>query len=279
VGQHAQLRPQQPHERVVATLDERDGGAQQREPVHPLGPAQADLQGHAAAHRVADQVRALHVQRVHHVADRLGEPLRGVGGQRRLRRGAEAGQVDRVDAVAAGRQRGRCVEERGLRRAQPVDAQDVVALAHAQGRDAPAGQLDVVHAQQRRAAGGQAEEPLEADRAVEVAARVEPPLPEGLDPGDVAAAQLQPGLGVGADHDVGPAAGDALANAGAMGGAADLPGVAHVAEAHVVGHVGAGVGSEVALRERPERVLHLLQAAAGPRHGGTLAWPSAVRTP
>ena len=53
---------------------------------------------------------------------------------------------------------------------------------------------------------GQPEQALEADREVEIAAGVEPALAERLDARELALAQLQPGLGVGADHDVGLAA-------------------------------------------------------------------------
>ena len=54
-------------DRVVAALDEGDGGTQQRRaPPTRSGCAQADLERHAAAHRVADEVRALDAQRVHH---------------------------------------------------------------------------------------------------------------------------------------------------------------------------------------------------------------------
>ena len=64
--------------------------------------------------------------------------------------------------------------------------------------------VDVVEAQQRGAAVGQAEQALEADGEVEVAARVERALREGLDAGELAVAQAQPGRRVGADGDVGP---------------------------------------------------------------------------
>ena len=44
-----------------------------------LGRAQGDLDRDAAAHRVADEVGAVDVERVHQVDDGLGEPARGVG--------------------------------------------------------------------------------------------------------------------------------------------------------------------------------------------------------
>ena len=82
-------------------------------------------------------------------------------------------------------------------------------------------------------------------------------------PEQLALAQPQPGLGVGADDDVGPAVRDALAHARAVRGAADLPGVAHVAEAHVVGRVEARLGAEIALRERAEGLLDESQPSVG----------------
>ena len=118
---------------------------------------------------------------------------------------------------------------------------------------------DVVDAHERRPAAGEAEHPLEADREVEVAAGVEQALRERLDAGQLAAAEAEPGVGVGADHDVGVAAGHAGADAGAVGGTAHLPRVADVAEPDVVRRVEVAVGAQVALGERPEGVLHLCQ--------------------
>ena len=90
-------------------------------------------------------------------------------------------------------------------------------------RDPELADRDVVDPQQRRAAAREPEEALEADREVEVAARVQPALAERLDAGELALAELEPGLGVGADHDVGLACGRAGAHAGAERGAAHLP--------------------------------------------------------
>jgi hypothetical protein len=138
VGQQAQLGAQKPHEWVEVALDERDGGTERGDRAHTLGPAQAHLQRDAATHRVADEVGGLDLQRVHHAADRLGEPRCRVRGGRRLGGAAEAGQVERVDAVAILRQQRRAVEERGLGRAEAVDQQDVGALTGRQGRDVQA---------------------------------------------------------------------------------------------------------------------------------------------
>ena len=187
---------------------------------------------------------------------------RVVAGQRGLARAPEAREVDRVDPVVAAERR-RGVEERRLGAAEAVQQQDVGPLADRQRRDAVAALLDVVDAQQRRAAVGEAEHALEADRQVEVAAGVEAALRERLDAGEVTAPQREPGLGVGADDDVGPAAGDAGAHAGAVGRTSHLPRVADVAEPQVVGRVEVGVGAEIARRQAPERLLHLRKA----RHG------------
>jgi hypothetical protein len=130
-----------------------------------------------------------------------------------------------------------------------------------------------VDAQQRRPPGGQAEQPLEADGAVEVAADVEQALREGFDARQLAAAQAQPRLGVRPDHDVRAAAGDALADARTELGAADLPGVAHVAQPHVVGHVRSRMAAQIALGQRAESVLDEAQPAPRPSHGGHLTHP------
>ena len=73
-------------------------------------------------------------------------------------------------------------------------------------------------------------------------------------PRELALAQLQPGLGVGADHDVGLALARAGPDAGAERGAADLPAAADVAEPDVVGGVEARLGPEIAGRQRAERL-------------------------
>ena len=165
----------------------------------------------------------------------------------RLAGAAEAGEVERVDAVAAA-ERGGGVEERGLGRRR--------ARAGA-GRPGPspivsvetfsAPDRHVVDAQQRRAAVREPEQALEADREVEVAAGVEPALRERLDARELALAQAQPRRGVGADRRRPAGARGAHPDAGAVGRAADLPGVADVAEAHVVGGVEARLGAQIAL--------------------------------
>ncbi len=123
-------------------------------------------------------------------------------------------------------------------------------------------------AQQRGPAVGQPPHALEADREVEVATGVEEALGEGLDARELAAAQPQPGPGVGADHDVRAARRDALADPRPVGGAAHLPGVADVAQADVVGGVEAGLGAEIPVGERPERVLDEREAPGVGRAAG-----------
>jgi hypothetical protein len=216
---------------------------------------EADLDRDAAAHAVADEVRALDAERVHRADDRVREVARAVGRRGGLGGAAEAGKVDRVDRVAAAERRGG-VEEARLGRAETVQQQHVRAFAHRQRADPQAPDRDLVDAQERRAAGGEPEEALEADGQVEVAARVQAALGERLDAGDLALAQLQPGLGVGADHDVGLALAPAGPHAGADRGAADLPAAADVAQPDVVGGVEARLRPEIPGRQRAERLGH-----------------------
>ena len=121
-------------------LTKATAGGEQRQAGDALGRAQPHLDGDAAAHRVADQVGAADVEGVHHLDDGVGEPARRVRAGDGLGGAAEARQVERVDAVARARERGRGVEERGLGRAQAVDADDVGAVAHRQRRDPAAGE-------------------------------------------------------------------------------------------------------------------------------------------
>ena len=193
VGQQAELGADEAHERLEAAAHEGQRRAQQREAADPRRLAQPDLDRHPAAHRVADDVRALDLQRVHHAEHRAGEEARVVAGQRGLARAPEAREVERMDPVVAAERR-RGVEERRLGAAEAVQQQDVGPLADRQGRDPVAALLDVVDAQQRRAAVGKAEHALEADRQVEVAAGVEAALRERLDAGEVTAPQREPGL-------------------------------------------------------------------------------------
>ena len=129
-----------------------------------LGVLEPELDRHAAAHRVADHVRALDPHRVHRAEHGAGEERRVVGRQRRLRGAAEARQVERVDAVAPA-QRRRRVEERGLGAPSPCSSSmsGPSPIVSVERRRRPDGH--VVDAQQRRAAVGEPEQALEGRRA------------------------------------------------------------------------------------------------------------------
>src|SRR3954466_13650938 len=290
VREQPELGTQQAHDRVPVALDEGHGGGEQGQAGDALGRAQAHLDRHAAAHRVADQVGAPDLQGVHHLDRGVGEPAGRVRAGEGLRGASEAREVEGADAVARARERRRRVEERGLGRAQPVDAHDVRALAHRQRRDAAARELDVVDAHQRRAPVGQPEQALEADGQVDVAAGVEQPLPEGVDARELPLAQGQPRLRIGPDDDVGLAARGALAHARAVGRAAHLPRAPHVAQADVVGGVEALRRAEIALGQRREGLVEVREAPGvgqlaghgrGPytRARPPRRWPSVLSAP
>ncbi len=93
---------------------------------------------------------------------------------------------------------------------------------------------DVVDAQQRGAVVGKAEQALESDGAVEVPARPEPALREGVEAGHPPLAEGQPGAGVGADDDVRTPAGRG-AHLAAVRVQVDLPAPSDVGEADLDG--------------------------------------------
>ena len=272
-------------------LTKATAGREQRQAGHALGRAQPDLDGDAAAHRVADQVGAADVERVHHLDHRVGEPARRVRPGDGLGRAAEAGQVERVDAVAGARER-----RRRCRRTRPWSRPG-------RGCRRRRGPSPIVSVDTRRPGSrtswmrtsggrplGRRNMPSKPIGQVDVAARVEQALPEGLDARQLALAQGQPRLGVGADDDVGLAAGGALAHARPVRRAAHLPGAAHVAEAHVVGGVEALRGAEVALGQRAEGLVEQREApGVGQLAGHGRApytrprpprrWPSVVSAP
>ena len=127
--QQAQLGAHQAHERRPAAVAQPgQRRAQQHQAAHPLGLGQAGLDGHPPAHAVAHQRRPFHRQLVERGEHRAGEPGRVVGRADRLVGFAEAGQVHRHHAVAVG-QRGHRGQERGLRAAQAVQAEQGVASA------------------------------------------------------------------------------------------------------------------------------------------------------
>ena len=95
VRDRRELGAQQPHQRhQLAAAPEGERRRQQAERLDPLGCVERQLERDPAAHRVADQVRALDRHRVHVAEHGAGEVRGVVGGPRGLRRGAEAGQVD-----------------------------------------------------------------------------------------------------------------------------------------------------------------------------------------
>ena len=183
-----------------------------------------------------------------------------------LERAAEAGQVERVDACSASAERGGGVEEATTwsRRGRAGAACPGLRPSSASRSAArPTGTLWM------RSSGGR---PLgRRNRPSKPTARSRSPRAyrrrwrERLDAGELALAQLQPGLGVGADHDVGLAAARAGAHARADRGAAHLPAAADVAEADVVGGVEARLRAEVAGRERAERLRHTRRKVVHPR--------------
>jgi hypothetical protein len=268
MGQQAELRAQDAHERVQPALDERDGRAQQPEPADAVRRREADLDRDPPAHRVAGHVGPVDGHGVHRLQHRLGEPASGVRRGDRLRRAAEAGEVERVHAVAGVGQGGGGLEERALGSAEAVEQQHVRARAGREDRDRAAGQAEAVDAQQRRAPVGQAEAALEAHGEVDRAARVDQAPPERLGPRQLALAQAHPRARVRADDDVGPSASGATAHAGGALGEADLPGAAEVAEADLVAGVEAALGAQIPLRQGPEGLVDLLEQHCGRRRLG-----------
>ena len=221
------------HEPVPVARTKATAGHSSASPPTRSGPLQADLDRHAAAHRVADDVGALDAQRVHR---RRSRPWRRTARRRARSRACEEppkpGQVERVDAVAPA-QRRRGVEEattscapRPCRSSSPAPRPSSAWRSSA----CPTGTWWM------RSSGGrplrEPEQALEADREVEVAARVQPALGEGLDAGQLALAQLAARSAASVPITT---SGSRLRRAGpharAERGAADLPGAPDVARA------------------------------------------------
>ena len=192
-------------------------------------------------------------------------PQHDAGEEARRRRARAAGLLEepkpgQVDARGRGSARlsaAAVSKKRGLRAAEPVEQEHVAGpspIVSVEMRWRPTGTSWM-----RRSGGpavGQAEQALEADREVEVAARVERALARTprRRTARPRAARSQVAASVPID-DVGRAPRDARAHAGAVRGAADLPRAADVAQADVVGGVEAGVGAQVALGQRAERLI------------------------
>ena len=208
VGNGGEFGPQQPHQRhEVASTAPGHRGAEEAETLHPLGTPQSDLDRHPPTERVADQMGPADPQGVHEAADRTCEPGGVVGGAERLGGGSEPRKVDGVDGVLGGESRDRLVEAR-LVATQPVDQDHRLdPVAGRQRRYPGLSRTHLVDAKQWRAPLRALEEPLEGDRQVEVPPRPEAPRAEGVEAGELALAQLEPGGRVGSDHRVGIALG------------------------------------------------------------------------
>ena len=247
VRDRRELGPQQLHQRdQLAAAPEGQRRGQQAEVCDPVGLGERELDRDPAAHRVADQVGSLDPHRVH-VAEHGAGEVGGVVGAR-----APASTRSRSPA---GRSRGPCGPGSGprpSRRRRSCSTPSRAGRSPARARRRRSGSRSSrraistsVHPQQRRTAAGEPEEPLEAERQVEVAARVEAALGERVEPGQPPLSQAEPGGGVGADDHVG------LAHAGrphvaALAARSHLPGPPDVPEADLEGGVEAGLGAQVA---------------------------------
>ena len=134
-------RSQDPQHRLVAlVLDRRPGGADQHELLHSGRELQRDLGADEAAHRVADDHRAIDAERVQQLVD--DPPVAGdrdlLGRHRRM---PEARQVHRDDAMRAG-EVGDVLQPVDPGARQPVDEHDRIALADVDHVDRGARDLD-----------------------------------------------------------------------------------------------------------------------------------------
>src|SRR5215213_2534284 len=141
-------------------------------------------------------------------------------------------------------------------------------LARDEAADAGPGDLHVRYVEQRRPIPGQPEQPFESECEVEIAARVEPALGEGVEPGEPALAQCDPGGRVAPDDDIGLAGGRWPHLAPPSAGA-DLPRPADVAKPDLECRVEVVLGAQVAGGQGSERLLHtpdplLVQGNAAP---------------
>ena len=170
----AQLRAQEAHERrprPLASPGERR--REQHDLPHAVGVAEPQLERDPPAHAVADEMRARDPHGVHEVDDGAGEEWRVIGRQDRLRRVAEARQVERDHREPIGERRHRR-QERSLRGAEPVDADRRARPSPAERIEIfPDVRLDALEAEPRRprVAAGRGEEP---DAEVQVVANDEP---------------------------------------------------------------------------------------------------------
>ncbi len=260
VRNRRELRPHEPDQGdELAPLAECQRRREQAHGEHTPRLRECDLQGDPAAHRIPHHVGAVDSQRVHVADHGLGEEPGVVGSPCGLGRSSEPGEVDRVDGVLR-RQRRDGLEERGLVRAETVQADDVLrAFAGDEAADRRPRNPDVGDPQKRRAVARQPEESLETQSEVEVPASVQPALGKRIESRQAALAQPDPGCGVASDHDVGIARGRRPDDA-ALAARSHLPGPAHVAEAHLVGGIEVRIVALVAGWESAEGLLHAANA-------------------
>jgi hypothetical protein len=115
-----------------------------------------------------------------------------------------------------------------------------------------------VDPKQGRATVRALEEALEGDGQIQVAPCPQPPRPEGVEPREPALAQVEPGRRVRADHRVGiPFGGDR--DPAVVLVELDSPAQAEIVELDPIAGVEPWVGTEVALVERGESLIHLFQ--------------------
>src|SRR3954447_6829290 len=112
---------------------------------------------------------------------------------------------------------------------------------------------------ERRPAVRKPEEALERDREVEVAPGPEAPRAEGVQAREAPLTELEPGLGVAADDDVGVALRRRADLAGQLVHL-DRPALPEVVELDAIARLEARIGSEVALGERRKCILHSAEA-------------------
>ena len=205
VRQQAELRAQQPHERLPVAPDEGHGRAQQRQaadalrvraarPRSPRGRPSSCRPGARARSRARPSRRA---RSWRSTARRSGA---GAG----LREPPKPGQVERVDAVAERLSAAAVSKNEVLVAAEAVQEQHVGALAHGQRRD-PRGRPDARRRGCAAAAGGRwggGTCPRSRPRGRGCRGRRGGAAENASMPDSSPLAQLQPGVGVGADHDV-----------------------------------------------------------------------------
>ena len=226
VREQAKLGPEQAHDRVQAATDPRHGGTQQPQGGNPLGCHQPHLDRDAAAHRVADDICARDLQLIHQAQHQRREPGCVVAAECGLGRRSKTGEIREVNAVLGGQRCGR-LEQRCSRASQAMEEQHVRPRSHGQRRDPVTIDRDLLNRHHGGPAVGQAEQPLEGNRVVEVASDAEQAAFKRLNPRELSLPQRQPGSRVGGDRNVRLAARGATMDVGG-GVTTHLPDVTHV---------------------------------------------------